>query len=408
MNEVRKMYALQGLKVLDFTWVVAGPICGAYLADFGAQVIKLESRIHPDLCRLSSPYKDDKVDLDHSIAFPVFNNGKRSLTLNLGHPRGIEVAKMLVAWSDVVIENFGPGGMERWGLDYNELKKVKSDVILVSISNQGQTGPLSSFKGWGIHAAGATGLYHITGWEDREPTAPPDVYPDVVTPVISLCAIMAALDYRQRTGKGQYIDISQLEATLHSISPTILDYAVNRHEEIRCGNRSSYACPNNVYRCKGEDRWCVISISTDVDWDTLCRLMGNPGWTGKPEFSTLSGRKDNEDKLDELIGAWTSGYSPEELVRKLQKAGIAAGVVKRGEDLVYKDSQLKHRGYYSSVDHPTLGQYIVQGWPVKLSATPYAAGRAPLLGEDNEFVCTKILNLSGEDFASLINDGVVQ
>jgi len=402
------MRALQGLKVVDFTWVVAGPICGAYLADFGAQVIKLESRGHPDLCRLSSPYKDDKVDLDYSLGFPVFNNGKNSITLNLGHRRGIEIAKMLIAWSDVVIENFGPGGMKRWGLDYDELRKIKEDVILVSISNQGQSGPLSTFKGWGIHAAGVAGLYHITGWPDREPTAPPDVYPDVVTPVTTLCVIMAALDYRQRTGRGQYIDISQLDVALHSIAPTILDYAVNQNEQMRCGNHSADACPNNAYRCKGDERWCVISVSTDEEWKTLCRLMGSPKWTSMSKFSTLPGRIANERELDELMEAWTCRYTPEGLALKLQKAGIAAGVVKTGEDLVYRDPQLRHRGYFSFLNHPTLGKYMSQGWPVKLSKTPYVVKRSPLLGEDNEFICTKILNLSDEDFASLVNDGVLQ
>ena len=399
--------ALEGIKVLDLTWVVFGPWATKYLADHGAQVIKVESTTRPDITRLSPPYKDGVAHPDRTGLFCVVNSSKHSLTLNLKKPQGLELIGKLVRWADVVIENFGAGTMKRLGLGYEELVKLKPDIIMVSMSILGQTGPMSGFLGFGPHGAALAGIYALTGWPDGEPTSNTLAWPDCLSPWYAATAVLAALDYRRRTGKGQFIDISQVETALHGFAPAMLNLSANQQISQRMGNRCAEAAPHGVFPCKGEERWCAIAVLSDEQWRLLCEAMGKKEWIEDTRFATLQGRKANEDMLEEGIEAWTVEHVAEEVMTKLQRLGIPAGVVQNAQDL-YADPQLIHRDFFNFLEHPVIGRCSHAAWPAKLSMSPAQIRPAPLLGADNEYICTKILGFSDEEFIELVNSGVLE
>ena len=399
--------ALENAKVLDFSWAFAGPFIGAYLGDYGAQVIKVETHSRLDVTRVSSPYKDGITGVDRAGSFPVANSSKYGLTLDWKHPRAKEILHKLVNWADVVVENFGAGVMERQGLGYEALRKVKPDIIMLSSTIQGQTGPRRSFVGWGWNAVALTGIANLTGWPDRSPVGTIQAYPDSIVPWFGTVAVLSALDYRRRTGKGQHIDISQYETTAHFLAPLLLDYAANGHESTRTGNRCSFAAPHGVYRCKGDNRWCAITVFSDDEWQSLRRVLGSQVGLSDAKFSTFELRKSSEDELDRLVEAWTIDYSPEDVMTRLQQAGVAAGVVKSNKE-VFEDPQLAARNYFQPVQHREIGQMLQQAWPVELSRSPRESRPAPCLGEHNEYVCTKILGLSDAEFVDYLNAGVFE
>ena len=399
---------LEGVKVADFCWALAGPRSVKILSDHGAQVIKIEGKnTRFDNQRVGPPFKDNITGFNRSGKFNPFNTGKLSVTLNLAHPRGVEVARRFVAWADVVTDNFAGGAMKRMGLGYEELKVVKPDIIMLSTCMQGQTGPHANLPGFGIHLAALAGFRHITGWPDREP-ADLEVYTDFITSHFAIPAILAALLYRRRTGKGQYIDMSQYESCLHFMAPLILDKVVNQRVANRMGNRYPYAAPHGAYRCRGEDRWCAIAVFTDDEWENFCQVVGNPPWTQDPRFGTLPARKKNEDELDRLINEWTVDHTAEDVMNLMQTAGVAAGVVENAEDLMEHDPQLKHRHFYRELDHPDVGKYRSPGPSFMLSKTPCELQRAPLLGEHTEYALKEILGMSDEEVAELVIEGAVE
>jgi len=314
----------------------------------------------------------------------------------------------LVAWADVVAENFAGGAMERMGLGYEELKKIKPDIIMLSSCMMGQTGPYATQPGYGFHMTALAGFNQITGWPDREPTAPHGPYTDFIAPHFNALAILAALDYRRRTGKGQYIDMSQYENGIHFLAPLILDYVINGREADRMGNHSAYTAPHAVYRCRGEDKWCAIAVFTDEEWDSLGKVIGSPVWTNDLRMATPQARKVNEEELDRLIEAWTINYSPEEVMALMQTAGVPAGVVETAEDLLDNDLQLRHRRSFWELDHPEIGKYRSIGASFVLSKSPYELRRAPLLGEHNEYVLKDICGMSDEEIAELVIEGVLE
>jgi benzylsuccinate CoA-transferase BbsF subunit len=397
----------EGVKVVDFTWLAAGPLMAAYLADFGAVVVKIESVNRPDPWRFFPPFKDNEAGMNRSVGFGYYNRNKYSATLNLSDPSGLEVAKRLVAWADVVLESFTPGTMEKWELTYNDLVKVKPDIIMLSTNMQGQTGPRATIPGLGIQMAALCGFSYLTGWPDREPLQP-IAYTDSVAALFGAAAIIAALDYHRRTGKGQYLDLSQFETSLQFLAPVFLDYNANGREAVRAGNRCSYAAPHGVYRCKGDDRWCAVSVFSDDEWLNLCQAMGNPKWSQDTEFSTLRGRKQHEVELDGLIEKWTTKCSAEDVMTRLQSAGVAAGVVENGEDL-FNDPQMKYRGHFWTINHPEIGAYRCDAPPFRMSLTPAEARRhAPCMGEHNDYVYTKLVGMSDKEFTELVEKGVIQ
>jgi len=398
-----------GLKILDLGWIVAVPWTCKYFADHGAEVIRVESKVHPDMLRTTAPYKDGKPGLDNAAYFVNYNNNEYGLSINLKDPNGVEIIKKLVAsWADIVVENYSPGVMKRWGLDYDELKKIKNNIIMFSSSQMGQTGPQAHQSGTGNQMTALAGFSHVTGWPDLIPSLPYGAYTDCTPARLGAVAIIAALDYRNRTGEGQYIDMSQYEASIQSLTPTILDFVVNGRVAVRRGNYSSRAAPHNVYPCKGEDRWCAIAVYTEKEWECLCGVIGELPWVKDPKFATLLSRKNNEDELDMLIAEWTTKLPAEEIMIRLQSVGVPAGVVQNCRDLSL-DPQLKTRQYFWEVDHPVMGKNKFESEAFELPDSPRRMRMpAPLIGQHNEYICTKILGMSDMEFVKLLNQGVFE
>lgn len=398
---------LEGIKVIDLSWAFVGPRTAKTLGDCGAEVLRLESATRPEQMRMMGPFKDNVRGFDRSGGFTHCNTSKLSAALNLGHSKGIEIAKRFVAWADIVIETFAGGAIKRMGLGYEELKKVKPDIIMVSSCAMGQTGPGGTHPGYGGPLTGLAGFNYIAGWPDREPTDL-GTYTDFIAPHYNVFAILAALDYRQRTGKGVYLDMSQFENAIHFIAPLILDYVVNQRVAGREGNRCAYAAPHGAYRCRGEERWCTIAVYNDEEWKSFCRVIGNPAWTDEPKFSTLLGRKENEDELNRLVEQWTIEHSAEEVMTMMQEAGVGAGVVQTAEDILVHDPQLKRLHFFWEVDHPVIGKHYSAASPFILSKSPCELRPAPLLGEHSEYAYKEILGMSDEEIAELVIEGVIE
>jgi len=392
-----KKRLLEGIRVVDFTWHLTGPLTTKHLSDLGAEVIIVESRKRPGWER-GAP---------RTSSTDQFCTCKLSVTLNTRDSRGLELVKRLIAKSDIVVENFAGGAMERMGLGYEVLKEIKPDIIMLSSSMQGQTGPHYNHPGSGHKLTALAGFSNILGWPDREPGYIA-AYTDFIAPRYNIIAIMAALEYRRRTGKGQYLDVSQYEAGIQFMAPLVLDYVVNKRVVGRMGNQCPYAAPHNAYRCQGEDRWCAIAVFTDEEWESFCKVIGNPALANDPRFATLLARKENEEELDRLVNEWTVNHSAEEVMDMMQAAGVAAGVVETGEDLLDKDPQYKHRQTFREVEYPGIGKYRTQvGAHFLLSKYAYDIKRAPLLGEHNEYVLKELLGIPDDEFDKLVKEGVI-
>ena len=400
--------ALAGIKVLDFTWVNAGPGMTRHLALHGATVVHIESETRVDPIRLTSPYKDGKPGINRTAAFTAVNTNKYGITLNVNHPRGKEVFKRLVRWSDVLVENHTPGFMQKLGLGYDELVKVRPDLIMLQSSNQGQTGPQARVKGFGIHLEGLAGFTYLSGWPDKDPVVMAGLVTDWFSGHLGVCALLAALDYRQRTNEGQYIDISQCEAGFQLLAAPFLDYTVNGRVAERRGSRLPYAAPHNIYPCRGEDCWCAITVFSDEEWGGFCEAAENAEWTREPRFATLLGRKENEEELDRLVTEWTRKFSAEEVMRKLQAKGVRAGVVMNTRDL-HQDPQLEYRRHFVEMEHREIGKHRYEDESYRLSETPAEFRMAaPCLGEHNYYVYTDILGMSDEEFTELLAEGIFE
>ena len=398
----------EDLKVADFSTSVVGPCAARLLADYGATVVKVESQTHVDALRITPPYMNGKAGVNRSGFFNPQNAGKYSLSLNLSIPKALEIAKRLVQWADVVIETFRPGVMKAWGLDYDELVKIKPDLIMVSSTMLGQFGPHRDCRGFGQHGAALGGWGTTLGYRDDEAVAPFSAYTDYIGARFVAIAIMGALEYLRRTGRGQYIDHSQVEGSIDFLTPLVLDYQANRRLPERVENRDPYAAPHGAYRCKGEDRWCAIAVSTDEEWRKFCRVISDPPWTGDSRFTTQTERKRNEDELDRFVENWTVNHTPEEVVEMMQKGGVPAGVVANAKDLA-EDSQLRHRRHYEVLEHTEIGPESYENFAFRLSKTPGGPRTAaPCLGEHNAYVCSKILGLSDEEFVQLLTEGVLE
>jgi benzylsuccinate CoA-transferase BbsF subunit len=398
--------AFEGVKVADFSWYALGPLNTKFLGDHGATVVRIESSIRMDTLRLAGPFKDGLFNMNCSGWFNELNTSKYDMTLDVAKPKGLEVAKRLVTWADIVIENYTPGTMEKWGLGYDELKRIKPDIIMVSASNQGQYGPYAHTPAYGYIATAMAGLHHLTGWPDRDPAGAYGPYTDYFVPGIISTALIAALDYRRRTGKGQYLDFAAVEAGIHALEASILEYTVNGRVQDRAGNRIPYAAPHGAFPCKGDDRWCAIAVFTDEEWANFCTVVSEP-WTADSRFSTLLGRKKNEDELERLIGEWTINHSSEDVMSRLQNAGVAAGVVQNTKD-IHEDPQLKHRGHFWHLMQAGFGPFAFSGPPMRFSKTACELKPAPCIGEHNEYVLKEILGMSDDEISEVVIAGVLQ
>jgi benzylsuccinate CoA-transferase BbsF subunit len=398
---------LEDVKILDFMWVMAGPAGTRMLADYGAVIVRVESPTRIDTARTLQPYHNNQIGPDASGLFSNCNAGKFGITLDIGNPRSREIISDLVKWADVVTESFSPKAMRAWGLDYPALRKIKPDVIMLSSCLMGQTGPLASFAGFGNLAAAISGFHNLTGWPDRKPAGPFGAYTDYVSPRFTAIAILAALEYRRRTGKGQYIDQSQAEASLHFLTPALLDYSANGRTEIRAGNSDPELAPHSVYPSKGEDRWVAIVCKSDDDFRALCEVMKRPELADDARFISCADRHKNAVALDEIISSWSRELEPVEAEQMAQARSIPAHAVQNSVEY-YADPQIKYRGHFVELPHPVYGKTIVEGPRAKLSRTPAQARRAaPTLGEDNQHVLEKILGYSEEQIGEIAASGVL-
>lgn len=400
--------ALAGLKVVEFAVFAAGPMVGKHLGEHGATVIRVESRSRPDGFRVHyPPYKDNVPGLNRTGSFALFNDSKLGITLNLKAPRAREVARRLVAWADVLIENFVPGVMARHGLGYEACAAINPALIYLSSCNMGQTGPKAHQRGFGSQLTSQSGFTYLTGYPDGDPMLLFGPYIDFIAVGFGLIAVLAALDYRRRTGRGLHIDLAQYEAGLQFLAPALLDYEVNGRIMTRLGNRSPHACPHGVYPCRGDDQWCAIAVRNDEEWRALCRAMGHPEWIQDPHFRSFEARKAHEDELDDLVSRWTAERTPTEVMETLQAAGVPAGAVRRVSEL-FSDPQLLHRRVWRELPHAELGMFHYEAPPFILSETPAELRSSPLLGEHNRTVYQEILGYSDQEFQELVAYGVIE
>jgi len=390
--------ALQGIRVLDFTWLLAGPYATRILADFGAEVIKVQSK-----------KTATGVESNATGYFNTWNRNKLSITIDMTHSESQELVLNLVKISDVVIENFTPRVMTNWGLSYEAMKEVKPDLIMVSMSGMGQTGPWRDFIALGPTIQALSSITYLTSYSQGPPVGIGYSYADPVAGLVAALATLAALEHRARTGQGQYMDISEYEVMCSLLGSTMLDYSANHNLAVPRGNTSEYmpASPHGCYKCLGDDRWCVIAVFSDEEWYALCRAMGNPSWAKQQKFSNLLGRLEHRGELEKLLEQWTLKYTPEEVVDMLQRAGVASGIVNNAADLA-NEPQLKSRGFFVQLHHPVLGNTDSDGTPIRLSRTPAQYRRAsPLLGQDNRYIYQDLLGLSEEQLRQYIEKGVI-
>ncbi|MBV8454840.1 MAG: CoA transferase [Deltaproteobacteria bacterium] len=392
--------ALQGLKVLDFTWVYAGPASTRYLADYGATVIRIESEKKIDPVRTVGPYKDGHAGIERSAIYCNLNLGKYGISLNLAVPEARKAAIRLVKWADVVIENFSPKAMRAWDMDYESLRKIKPDLIMLSTCLNGQTGPDRMLAGYGNMGACMAGFGELTGWPDRPPAAPFSAYTDFTSPKFITAALLAALDHKRRTGQGQYIDVSQVEAPIHLLTRAILDYTVNGRIQTRMGNALRDYAPTGVYPCAGTDHWVALAAPADTAWQALCATSGR-GWNKDPRFTTAIARLEHRVALDEAIGSWTAGFEPAALEELLQRAGVPAHRVSTSFDAL-ADPQLEARRHIISLEHPQLGRIPVETSRMRFSRTPaITPWAAPEIGQHNDYVLRELLGLTDEEITKL-------
>lgn len=398
--------ALQGVKVVALGGYAAGPYIGKYLANFGAQVVNIESTEHPDGFRLQyPPYKDGKVGLNRSGCFAYFGDSKCSVTLNLKNPKGLELGYRLMDWADIVIENMRPGVVARLGFGYEVLRRRKPSLIMLSTSNMGQTGPHATHPGFGTQLSSLSGFTHLTG----EPGGPPCLlygpYIDFIAVAFGGVAVLAALDHQRRTGEGAYIDLSQYETGLQFISSALLDYSANEVVAERDGNRDPHTAPHGCFPCL-DGRWCVISCWDDGEWERFCRAACQDAWLSDARFQTAASRKENEAALNRLITAWTQDRQCEWLMQHLQNHGVHAGVVNTMRDL-FSDPQIRSREIWQELEHPEIGRHNYRMVSYQLSETPGSIRRpAPCLGEHNDEVFPEWLALSEEEYREYKEQGV--
>ena len=399
---------LADVKVLDFMWVMAGPTATRRLADYGATVVRVESTKRIDTSRTLPPFYGGGPGPENSGRFHSWNAGKLGITLDLKQKSGRAVALDLIRWADVVTESFSPKAMRAFGLDYESIRQVKPEIIMLSTCLMGQSGPLSKFAGFGSLATAISGFYDITGWPDRPPAGPFGAYTDTVAPRLMVAAVLAALDHQRRTGQGQYIDLSQAEASLLFLGPALLDYAVNGRVHERAGNRDPEMAPHGVYPAAGTERWVAIAVESDEQWRAFCDVIARRELSTDERFSTTEERLAHQDELDAIVAEWTQDREAQEVETALQARGIPAGVVQRSDELL-TDPQLVHRDHFLQVEHPMHGTVTVEGSQFKLSRTPARMERAgPTLGGDNQHILETLLGYSSERMAELVAAGVLE
>lgn len=401
---------LAGLTVADFTWIGAGSYTTKILADFGADVIKIESSQRMDTLRDAKPFKDGIPGVNRSGYFADRNSSKRSVTLNLKMARGRELARQIISQSDIVANNFTPGVMEKFGLGYDAIRELKEDIIYIAMSMHGQSGPESNYLGYGLTMGAVTGLHHLCGLPEREPTGTGTNFPDhIPNPTHGAFAVLAAVRHRRRTGRGQLIDLAQIEPTIALLGPAVLDYTVNGNVVNRAGNQLIAATPHGVFPSKGEDRWIAISAQTPQQWTALLSVLGLQSLANDARFLTSASRWIHRENLYREIAQATSLADALDLAARLQQQGVPAGPVQNSEDVLLRDAQLQARGHWAMLDHPEMGNSVYNALPIQMSAADCKPMRAaPLLGEHTDEVLRTKLSLSAQEISDLRSEGVLQ
>ncbi len=399
---------LSGVRVADFGWILSVPHSTAWLGALGAEVIRVESEQRLDLLRTMGLTRGSGgiPGIERSGNFNGLNYSKHGVTLNIQTDRGKELAKELVSRSDIVTMNFAAGVAERLGLGYEDMQAVKPDIIMMSGSPLGQTGPESHSTGWGPTTLAYTTLPYVTGYEGGTPSSMGGAYPDFAIGVQMAFAMMSALRYRDRTGHGQHIDVAMGETVVAMTPEPLLEWTMIGTDPQRRGNRDPNRAPQGVYPSAGEDRWVAISVEDDAMWAGLRSALGDPAWARDPALDTLEGRQARHDDIDRELSAWTVERMSHEAAEALQAAGVAATPVLDGPELV-QDPQLRHRGFFVDIDHPEVGVTASAGIPLWFNETQLHYGSAPLLGEHNREVFTDLVGLEPEEFERLVRDSVI-
>ena len=395
---------LAGIRVLDFCWMIAGPLTTRLLADLGAEVIKVESQARLDRIREVGV----QPPTPHAETNGVFNDcnaNKRSILLNLNHRRGVEVAKDLARRSDIVTSNFTPDRMDRWGLGYEDLRSVRPDIIVASMPVMGREGPRSSWRAVGNGVIAMAGVNALTGFEGRLPIGLGTLHSDFTSPYLAALQIAAAVHHRNRTGEGQFIELAQYEATIHLLDTELLEYLDTRQEPARRGNASPHFVPHGVYRCAGTNRWVALAIRDLEEWHALCGVLGLGTLAARKDLSTLEGRRAAAAEIDAAIEAKTSSMDDWDLAERMQRAGVPSSPVENVGDLVGRDPM--NSGFLKEIQHPAGPSMLLQHEPITWNDERFPLDRAPFLGEHTEIVLRDLLGLGDDDVAELVAAGIV-
>ncbi|HWB36796.1 MAG TPA: CoA transferase [Rugosimonospora sp.] len=400
---------LSGVRVLDFCWIGAGALVTQTLALHGAEVIKIESRHRPDGLRLSPPYRPGTSGLEASGYFASRNAGKKSFALNMSHPDGPATARRLLDSCSVLTSNYRPGVLERWGLDYDRIAPERPDLIFLSMPMQGEKGPHRDYLGFGSTIAALSGLVAPSGLPGRTPIGTGTHYPDhVPNPGHALVALLAAMLYRKRTGRGGRIELAQFESTVNMVGPSVIANSATGFEPEPAGNHTADRTPRGVYPCLGTEQWCAISVADQAQWTALCQALDLPGLADDVRFATPEDRRANEHELDQRIGWATARFDAHELAQTLQARGVPASRVQSPAD-VLDDPVLAGRGYWHVREHAVIGSLRVAAGPYVWSDGDMApATPAPLLGADTEQLARDLLGLDRDEVARLVEQGLLQ
>ena len=397
------MSPFSNVRVLDLSWVVAGPAVGRVLADYGAQVIRVESTSQLDAARLIGPFHGGERGPEQSVLYGDVNAGKLGITLDLKRPEAQQIVRELAAVSDVVVESFAPGRLAGWQLGYDDLRAVNPGLVMLSTSLLGQTGRYSRIAGYGNVGSAFSGFQALVGWPDRAPYGPYGPYSDYVAPRFALADLLAALDHRRRTGEGCYLDVSQVEAAIQFLAPQVAAYSREGQVAERHGNADPGMAPHGVYPCSEPDSWVAIAVESDAQWGALAELLG----VTDEVLATSAGRTARAAELDRVVTAWTSVRPVHDVEALLQERGIPVHRCLSSMDIV-DDPQFAHRGHFVQLTHPLHGTTTVHSTRFHLSATPAVTrAAAPLLGEHTRTVLRDVLGYTDERIDGLADAGVL-
>ena len=400
---------LANIRVLDFTQVRVGPQFTQWLAVMGAEVIRVETKTRPESFKMTNNPGNITAPVKYRVGyFASLNYSKQSITINMKSPKSFEIIKDLLKHIDIVAENFRTGVMERWGMGYNDLKKINPGIILLSASGFGRTGPMKDEPAYAPVIDGFSGYSYVNGYPDGEPAeAGARGFSDSIAAYQGVFAVMAALYHRSKTGEGQFLDLSMSEADVALGPEAIIEYAVTGRVQQRLGNSDKHMAPHNVYRCLGEDNWIAIAVSNEKEWKGLCKAIGNPKWTKDNKFSDAAGRRTHKDELDALIETWTAKHDHYEAMKILQQAGVIAGASLKVEEFC-SDPHIKERGFLIDIEYPDKSSIRRSALPFNLSGSGKGNyTHPPEAGENNRYVFGTIMGLSPEKIKELEKEQVI-